>query len=270
MPILSLEIADGAPSLKPYWRWDAARDEVASEGSRIDYEDAGIARLVQYLEQTTDRTDAVLDEARRIFEEDGLARAELEARVVANQPPAEIAKLCGLNIEVVNAYEEYFFVARRYLRACDWLTCNVFGGIPGQGHENHELRKVWARLAYQGGRIILQNMIEVYQQASRGMDICQLDVYLQDDKDIELPIQMEIAMQVIPTSREHDWFSLDLTCYWKQMEACRGEDTRATMKEKVEKAVVRYARELLEGKQPKWKRLSIPKKKTGPVRSRKT
>ncbi|PQO38882.1 hypothetical protein C5Y96_03145 [Blastopirellula marina] len=270
MPVLSLKIADGAPSLKPYWRWDAARDEVASEGRRIDYEDAGIARLVQYLEQTPERTDAVLDEARRIFEEDGLARAELEARVVANQPPAKIAKLCGLNIDVVNAYEEYFFVARRYLRACDWLTCNVFGGVPGRGHENHELRQVWAKLAYQGGRIILQKMIDVYRQASRGMDICLLDVYLQDDKDIELPIQMEIAMQVIPTSREHDWFSLDLAYYWRKMEACRDEGTRATMKVKMQQAVVRYARELLKGKQPKWKRLSIPKKKPQPAQRRKS
>lgn len=58
-----------------------------------------------------------------------LARAELEALVLADRPADKIAKVVGLSPGAVTAYEQFFFDVRDRLDRPGWISANVIGSL---------------------------------------------------------------------------------------------------------------------------------------------
>ena len=68
--------------------------------------------------------------AHALFRADDEQRAEVEARVLANQPAAAIAEVCSLTTAALEMYESIFFDVRGHLREKDWLMSKAVRGCP--------------------------------------------------------------------------------------------------------------------------------------------
>jgi hypothetical protein len=121
----------------PAWRWQRAR-AVVEQGltctARTD--DAPTRRVVDYLRvcelplggsqaQGGVAADAVLHAAHRLYEAGGLVRFIVQARLLARQSPAEVARRTSFDPAVIETFESIFFEVREHLDARDWVANQV-------------------------------------------------------------------------------------------------------------------------------------------------
>jgi hypothetical protein len=100
-----------------------------------------------------------LSAAHELFEEDGVQRAELEARLLlSGQPLQTTAEQMGLRRDVVQVYARFFFDVASGMNDIRWLLVRVLQ-VPCSGVSEGLLWKYWA-LA--GGRDILDLLIADY------------------------------------------------------------------------------------------------------------
>lgn len=65
--------------------------------------------------------------AHAVYQEHSFLKWELEARLLANEPVADIAAKCKLAPEAVEAYEEVFYRVRSYLKAEVYILAMAIG-----------------------------------------------------------------------------------------------------------------------------------------------
>ena len=121
----------------PAWRWQRAQ-AVVQHGltctARTD--DAPTLRVVEYLRacelplsgsqaQGGIPTDAVLYAAHRLYEAEGLVHFIVQARLLARQSPAEVARLTSFEPDIIEWFESIFFDVRKHLDARDWIANQV-------------------------------------------------------------------------------------------------------------------------------------------------
>jgi hypothetical protein len=121
----------------PAWRWQRAQaivEKALACTARTD--DAPTRRVVEYLRacelplggsqaQGGVPIDAVLYAAHRLYEAEGLVRFIVQARLLARQSPAEVARLTSLEPALIEAFEAIFFEVRDHLDAKDWVANQV-------------------------------------------------------------------------------------------------------------------------------------------------
>lgn len=89
----------------------------------------------------------------------GPARAAVEARVLADEPPARIAAAGGFGPGVVEAYEAVFFDVRRGLDHPDYIRTRVLGPPPAVRGPGAGPGSAWRWLGYLGGPAVLDVLI---------------------------------------------------------------------------------------------------------------
>jgi len=135
---IRLRFARERPSRRPAWRWDLAGELIASGlTAPRAATDPMFAELVRFRRtiakadvstiSTTTTKQPELFEAWRLREQDGLPRWVLEARLLAGQSTEAIAKLQGLSVPVIEAYQAAFFDVADRLGSTLWVLRTVFG-----------------------------------------------------------------------------------------------------------------------------------------------
>ena len=119
--------------------------------------DSGVRLVVAYLlaermsQHKAAGADAdVLDQAFRVYREDGPLRWELEARVLADQTNEEIGTRLNLDPDVVALFTVLFFDVRLRLPVM-WLSRHVIIGPDHGVAFRNELREFWAHEAVASG-----------------------------------------------------------------------------------------------------------------------
>jgi len=245
--MMTLAQADIYPSIRPYWRWQAALDEVNSPSKRKTTPEPEIAELMAYLRGDPGPRRSVIDAARKIFEEDGLLRAEQEGRILAGQTDEEIASRCDLPVEVVTTYEEMFFFVRRYHRATDWLLSRTNERTRWYGYLNHQLRQLWAWFAIGGGPIILDYMIGAYRAVAGSITTPRIDLYFSKKSPLDLNVQGSIALFTIPVDWDPMWH-VELGVRWDEIAAIQDPDLRQEKLDDLHREFISLARRGLTGK----------------------
>ena len=109
------------PFRSPSWRWNRAEDLVRrGRYYSKKRDDPATGEAVYYLRTRRrgehDRPSSRwlerysdLDTAHGLFEQNGLRRLELEARILARQSPAEIANAMSLRAGAIEKYQSVFF-----------------------------------------------------------------------------------------------------------------------------------------------------------------
>jgi hypothetical protein len=141
------------------WRRLEAEKLAARQGRSRPVDDPAVAALAAFAaaeRRSRRRRDeppewARLREARGLWSDGGLLRAEVEARILAGQTDVEIAIEYGLVPEAVRWFEAAFFCVRDRLRARDWIT----GRVIGRHFPPADPAPVWKLYAYWGGPLAL-------------------------------------------------------------------------------------------------------------------
>jgi hypothetical protein len=153
---------------------------------------------VNYLKSQDEAQYPEIHEAYQIFQEDGLCRAEMEARILAGQSDAEIAVHCDLTQEIVDIYEKLFFSVRHRTSPSDWLFKHTVGPPHFTGFKNHHLRQLWAWFALHGVPEVLEEVIGAYFVELQNTDASGLSIYLRPGSYTHPDLQAMIADCVTP------------------------------------------------------------------------
>jgi hypothetical protein len=82
----------------------------------------------------------------------------VQARLLARQTPAEVARLTGLSAEAVDAYEGLFYHCRPHLDARDWVTFRLIGRTL-ESLKAPDAGVVLKGFAYHGGPHVLEAVV---------------------------------------------------------------------------------------------------------------
>ncbi len=160
------------PSEPPDWRHRRA-EVLAERGARSSRrDDRPTNALLGYLAAAGtpahSGTGRAAYEAAHALEAGGMwPRTEVRARILAGEPAASIAGRAGLSVEVVAAYEAYFFDIRGRLASRDWITAHVLAPAQAKAAADpaNPAEATALAFAYFGGPIALDLALAVYAPA---------------------------------------------------------------------------------------------------------
>jgi hypothetical protein len=92
-----------------------------------------------------------------------LAKWELEARLLTEQPYGEIASHLDCSGEVVAAYHDVFFDVRRRLHATGWIANHVIKARSGMGLQAPDTGQLLKHVAFIGGAFALESLLDFYR-----------------------------------------------------------------------------------------------------------
>ena len=104
---------------------------------------------------------ATLLEAFALYQSQGQFVWELEAHILAGQTDDGIEAAMAVPAAVVEAYEHAFFDVRRRLEAEDYIFAVAIGRSNFGGHDESDLKGLWAHFGYSAGPRILELVMAV-------------------------------------------------------------------------------------------------------------
>lgn len=226
----------------PWWRWEAAQHIRDNPRDKRKTDDPHVLEALDYL-NSNQRQFPLVHTAHAIFEQDGLIRAEIEARILVGNSDAKIAEHCKVPPEVVATYETLFFTVRhlrRIARGTDWLYINTVGEAWCRGFQNRELRQFWAWFALDDDPNAVEEIISLYRGALRPGDAPTMDVYLREGNGVPLDFQAYIAARTVsPFGVGGKW--------WKEFRLRLLEARTESKTERVKREIVAFGRSVLAG-----------------------
>lgn len=193
------------PRTSPSWRWELAL-RCAADGPDKMLDDLAVAAAVSYLKRdlglARDRCRHCLSwqdvsEARCLFQQAGLLKAEINARLIAGESDEQIGRRCDVPARIIGCYALLFFCVRDFPRATDWLLSRVIGPGPQRGFQDADVDRFWAWMAF-SGPLVLDAVIGAFHRARRPGEPETLSVYLRSDRGVPLPLQAVVAVAVLP------------------------------------------------------------------------
>jgi hypothetical protein len=88
-------------------------------------------------------------------------RWEVDARILAGQSDEEVAAATVIPADAVAAYEHAFFDVRRRLEAEDYIFAVAIGRSNFGGHDESDLKGLWAHFGYSAGPRMLELVMAV-------------------------------------------------------------------------------------------------------------
>jgi hypothetical protein len=160
------------------WRWQRAGYLV--DGVRLlsrrydDRETIAAARCLRALgrRHTQNERTRLLQKwpalvaAKKLAEDGGPLRDEVQARILAAQNDAEIAASCHLTPATVHWFECLFFCVRDRLTARDSVSALIGPGLQC-GFNTNEMGRLWMAFAYAGGPLVLDAVMAVTAPSTR-------------------------------------------------------------------------------------------------------
>jgi hypothetical protein len=159
------------PLREPSWRWRRALSLVARGRYFSRHrDDPETGRAVHYLRALARCPQGIpsarvvkrypeIYEAHRLHEDGGTTRMLVEARLLARQPPDEIARLTGVAGAVIDAYEALHFNIADRLDARDWVLTQAVGRRRSAEGAAPDRGVVLKSFAYFGGPLALEAVL---------------------------------------------------------------------------------------------------------------
>jgi hypothetical protein len=206
------EILRHSPLRPPDWRWRRAESLVAqgryfSQGR----DDAQTGRAARYLRALARRSrpagEAIrhypdVHAARRLHEGGGPIPLMVQARLLARQSIAEVARFTGTPAEVVSTYEGLFFNVVGCLDAQDWVLVHAIGRGASAGTADPDTGVVLKSFAYFGGLIVLEAVLP-YLVGGKDLFDPPLDLSTREGRT-EQAIRLAVAAQMLPRGAATD------------------------------------------------------------------
>jgi hypothetical protein len=232
------DLRRNAPSRPVDWRWQRAKHLVESGKPlfrRLD--DEHILRAVEFqLAQARCRTDADqqdlrdaaadISDAFQVWNDDTASRWELEARILAGESPASIARKLATTEEVVMAYEAMFFHVSDRLDAPGWIVHRAIGPKIHRGLRAADYGVLWKFFGYAGGEHVLDFLIH-QRPGEKPQHPGEVPAFL--DNDIWETLRRKAVIALRTLSVDDPSVALKLMRLWlrhQEIEIKRQERTR--------------------------------------------
>ncbi|REJ82673.1 MAG: hypothetical protein DWQ34_24210 [Planctomycetota bacterium] len=164
--LLNIRYAEFNPLCPPDWRWRLAGQMTAEDVSHAE-EDQAVVLAYRYLGafkscrserdmKSLLRGYPALAQAHAVYRAGGSTKTALEARVVADEAPKDIAVRSQMSVAGVELFEEVFFDVRQHLNARDWVLCTTIGQIETAADDEQRRERFVKHLAYAGGPVVAE------------------------------------------------------------------------------------------------------------------
>lgn len=246
--ILTNATVKGNPFTPPSWRWEAAEQLLKQPDRNLSPHDQVTRDALDY-QKTRDRLKyPEIDTAHQIFEEDGLLRAELEARILVGQSDLEIAEFCNLTPEVVQVYADLFFCVRDVPGGSDWKLRYAVGQPHFYRYQDHNLRQMWNWFGLMGESLILNHVIESYYDELRPDDEPTLSIYFRPTSSVDLNLQARIAEQILPNFQPKNRWEHEFMFYSQSIMLLATPEERDRALQEYRKDRIKYVYKYLTGR----------------------
>jgi len=132
-----------------------------------------------------------------IYQGDWRQRAELESRIIADEPAAAIAAKMALSLATVDYYFEWFCYARPKSSTHAYIMLSAIGraddGVP---FKRHQVSSFWKMIALNFGLERLEQLLAAVDRKLLRSD--GIDAYLRPESGLELPFKVMIATKRLP------------------------------------------------------------------------
>jgi hypothetical protein len=207
---VEIDLRANSPRRPVDWRWQMAC-RLAIKGLSLRFQDWHLYWAVRFrwaLLQWNDelfghnsraKAAAALDAAYDFYHAgSNFARWELEARLLANEPPESIAQRFDLSPEAVQWYEALFFNVRECLRATGYITHEVirlhdqWHGLP------NDFERLWKVVGFWRGPQALDELIGGFAAPSPTADKGDFHKQLNDHFRTVVDCKALVAIEMLP------------------------------------------------------------------------
>lgn len=167
-PVCPADLTSACSWRSPDWRWQRAwwRNQTRSRRGERQDDDwtqraLGCVKAIhrEACGYRPYRPDPELMQARQLAQHHDWNRAELEARILADQPIVEISSAMGVSTGVVSAFEALFFDVRPRLGAQGWIIYEVIGLRPWGPMLSQDVAIAWMYFGFMFGVFVLDVLL---------------------------------------------------------------------------------------------------------------
>ena len=188
--VCSLDFSPENPARKPEWRW------LRHLGGFKPWRDTFAHRMWACRAAKPNR---ILLQVLEVYEGDHFRRAELEARMLARQSDAQIAKRMDLDPPVVSWYRGAFFDVDEKLEFPSWITHCVLRTEPSGVLGKDDIPWLWKHTGYWLGLVALEELL----QAVDRQELLEwgIDAYFQKSSRLSMDMKLSIAARRLRVPR---------------------------------------------------------------------
>ena len=195
-----VELRPKRPDRRVDWRWRRAEWRLRTKSRRGEREDdASVLRAIRalrWLGRGRSDKDPDVVRAHTLLWPDYWIKAELEARILANQSIRAISATMGISQEVIAVFEAMFFDVRGRLAAQDWVMHSVLGSTIDPAWKPHDVMRAWREIGYLFGPGLLNVLVNGVDRKDLG--IIGLPAYWASNSRLPKELQLLLLSRSIP------------------------------------------------------------------------
>jgi len=174
------------------------------------------------------RLDSDLFWAHRIWTNDKEpTRWAIEARILAGETDASIAKKVGCEPAVVAAYEAVFFDVRTKLQNSGYIINVVMADSVTKGLTERQYDLLWKLFAYSGGPYVLDAMISRFSDITRPLRPEDVSEFFQDSAINSMRHKAAVAALTVPVNSHTQLALLDAYVKYVEIERTTEHSAKA-------------------------------------------
>lgn len=223
------------PFRAPDWRWQRVRELLAIGGRAGRYDDDHVRTALAYgralarAQSNAARTHVRLASpdltaARRIYEEAGATRDELESRLLASQPDVEIAAAMDVPDRAIASYENLYFAVRDEQGQVSGHDCAMLWlAAQPWDRESPPDGIIWRYIGLVGGSAVLTALLDEVKGR------CPAPT---DGPSLSLRARLMLQLHSMPSSNQKGWKKLisEVRRAWQiRGGVCRRDREQATL-----------------------------------------
>ncbi len=152
------------------------------------------------------------------------ARFEIEARILACQPLAEIADRVCAPLNAIIYYEKLFFNVTDRIEKPGYILHQVIGPSVHKGLSDRHYDVLWKLYGYFYGPVVLDSLITTCQSPSKLQDPKQLDEFFANDARSSIRRKSAVAARTMPINSYTQIPIIELHAKMLELETDKGED----------------------------------------------
>lgn len=143
--------------------------------------------------------DPAFQAARDLATGEKFRLAELQARILADQPGVEIAARMGIPAAVVEVFESWHFDVRDRLEQTGWITHEAVRRCPTGVLKQHDVAAFWRWAGFNYGVYVLEPLLTAVDHQL--LELHGIDAYLLPEVPLDLMFKVWIELERTPVPR---------------------------------------------------------------------